>query len=94
MSMGLLAGALNTNAIGSSLIGGLAYSANQSMNQVIPSDGSGMMTTFSYLVIPLVDFSPTTVMTLPTVSTTATTGGVRVIASGGSIPAQILVFGR
>ena len=71
--MGLIAGALNTNAIGSSLIGGVAYSANQSINQVIASDGSGMMTTFSYLVIPLVDFSPTTVMTLPTVSATATT---------------------
>ena len=94
MSMGLIAGALNTNAIGSSLIGGLTYSANQSMNQVIPSDGSGMMTTFSYLVIPLVDFSPTTVMTLPTVYLSGVPSGVQVVASGGSIPAQILVFGR
>ena len=94
MSWGALAGTLDSNQIGASLVGGVAYAAGQDLNVFVAADGAGIMSVFSYLVIPLIDFSPVTVMTLPTVSATNGTGGVWARISGGNVPAQILIFGR
>ena len=92
--MGVIAGTMDSTRIGASLIGGFAYSSGQDLNNFVAADGAGVMTVFSYMVIPLVDFNPTTVMVLPTVGITNGSGGVWVRASGGNIPAQILIFGR
>lgn len=92
--MGVIAGKVDSNQIGASLIGGFAYSPGQDLNNFVAADGAGIMTVFSYLVFPLVDFTPTTVMVLPTIGVTNGSGGVWVRASGGNIPAQVLIFGR
>lgn len=94
MSFGFLAGVLDSNQIGASLVATYAYAANQSVNTLLPVSGVDVLTTLSIFQIPQVDFSPTTVMTLPTAYVSLAHGGVYLTASGGSIPVTLLIFGR
>lgn len=94
MSLGILAGIVDSTKIGASFIGTISYSNGANINTLLPAPGAEEMSIFSYLIIPSGDFYPTTVMTLPIISLSKESTGVRVSASGGNTPASILVFGR
>lgn len=94
MSFGLITGIVDSSQIGASLVATYAYAANQVVATILPVTGVDVLSLLTCFAIPLVEFSPTTIMTLPTMQATLTTGGVSLIASGGSIPVTILIFGR
>ena len=94
MSLGILAGIVDSTKIGASFIGAVPYSSGASIYTLLPAPGAEAMSIFTYLVLPNTDFSPFTVRTLPTVSLSKESTGVRVTASKGNTSASILVFGR
>lgn len=94
MSFGAITGILDSSQIGASLVATYSYAANQAVATVLPVTGVDALSVLTCFAIPLVEFSPTTIMTLPTMQATKTAEGVSLIASGGSIPVIILIFGR
>lgn len=94
MSFGFLAGTLDSTQIGSSLVASYSYQAGHVVDTILPAAGADVLSVLTCFYIPQIDFSPTTVMTLPTALATVAEGGVRFTASGGNIPVTILIFGR
>ena len=94
MSIGILAGVLDSSRVGASLIGTASYAAGQALDIELIAPGAEEMTVFSHMAAPSLSFSATTTMIVPVVALQKTTNGVRLLASGGNIPANILVFGR
>ena len=94
MSLGILAGIVDSTKIGASFIGAVPYSSGASISTLLPAPGAEYMSIFTYLVIPNTDFSPFTVMLLPSVSLSKDITGIQVTASGGNTSASLLVFGR
>lgn len=94
MTFGLIAGTVNTDAIGASYLGRVAYGGSGTESWDITVPGIQYMSVFSFLACPAMSYSAMDLVIMPTVTITRTATGVTVSASGGSIQTSILVFGR